>query len=398
MPTYNHADQLIGVLDRAAKIMIPIVVVEDGSTDGTRSRLEAWSEIPRPVETRLEFHDVNLGKAAALRTAFESAARMGCTHAVTLDADGQLAPEEIPLLLDASREHPAALVLGVRSETIENCPAKSLIGRRVSNMFILLESGVRVRDSQCGLRVYPLEFVKRVKCSAGRYGFETEIITRAGWAGLRVVEVPVSCRYPPGNERVSHFMPWKDTLRAVVMHARLVGRAMLPLPFEKVHQVDENKQVAVPAWRRLIRWLNPLRSWREVREQSLSRMELATGLSLGVFIGATPLYGFHTLLCIYAAWRLHLKPVPVVLGSQISTPPLGIALAVASVAIGRFLRTGGWPEAASFEHPIHEFWKHAGIMLLDWGIGSLIVGGALAAMTFAIVSLFFRFLSTRAKG
>jgi hypothetical protein len=151
--------------------------------------------------------------------------RAGFTHAVTIDTDGQLDPEEIPLLLAAAERSPESLIVGRRDPKGPGYPRKSRIGRSISNAFVRLESGVRVSDSQCGYRVYPLGLIRAVDCGAGHYGFETEIITRAGWAGCRVEEVTVTCRYLAPAERVSHFRPFRDTVRGVLMHFHLSARA-----------------------------------------------------------------------------------------------------------------------------------------------------------------------------
>ncbi|HYE61997.1 MAG TPA: glycosyltransferase family 2 protein [Phycisphaerales bacterium] len=231
LPTFNNAGTLGGVLERALALGLPTYVVNDGCTDGTGEVLAAFRGRER---LRVLMHDANQGKAAAMRTGFNAAIADGCTHAVTIDTDGQLDPEQSPLLLEAARRSPRALVLGVRDQRIERCPRRSRVGRWWANAFIYIECGVRVTDSQCGLRVYPLEFVRRVPVKSGRFGYETEVITLACWCGYGVVQVPVSCRY--FEQRVTHFRPWVDTWRAVALHARLLGSAIFARPGRIVDQ------------------------------------------------------------------------------------------------------------------------------------------------------------------
>ncbi len=226
-PTYNNAGTLGGVLDRIDAAGFPVIVVNDGCTDSSKEILAAWSE--RGGERIVLTHGVNRGKAGALRTGFESAGGRGCTHAVTIDTDGQHDPEEITRLVDAARASPRALVLGVRSASIDGYPARSMTGRRLSNFFVKLESGAVVTDSQSGFRVYPLGLVHSVLSFADRFGFETEILTRAAWAGCEIVEVPITSRYFAPGERVSHFRPVVDSVRAVGMHVRLLARAAMPV-------------------------------------------------------------------------------------------------------------------------------------------------------------------------
>ena len=153
-----------------------------------------------------------------------------------------------------------------------------------------MESGVRVGDSQCGMRVYPLELVASVRCGAGRFGFETEIITRAGWASRPIIETPVRCRYFPKDKAVSHFRPWVDSFRAVGMHARLLLRALLPFPRRQAwsHQSQPASKAAEPRWRRIARWISPLGAWRELRADETGRTTAAAGLAVGAFIANLP--------------------------------------------------------------------------------------------------------------
>ena len=128
---------------------------------------------------------------------------------------------------------PDAIVVGVRDETAADYPAVSRLGRRCANRLLRWETGLRVEDSQCGFRVYPLRLMKFLQCTAGRYGFESEILTRAGWSGIEIVQRAVRCKYDLPDGRVTHFQPWRDTLRAVGMHTRLVARSLFPWPCER---------------------------------------------------------------------------------------------------------------------------------------------------------------------
>ena len=381
-PTYDNSATLRDVIERIAQQRLAIIVVNDGSNDATAEILaQLQKEFPIQVVT----HARNCGKAAALRSGFAVAAAAGHTHAVTIDTDGQLDPEEIPRLIEAAQVSPRALILGGRDDTAADYPARSRTGRRVSNLFVRFESGLRVADSQCGFRVYPLDFVRFARCAAGRYAFETEILTRAGWAGCEVVEVQVDCRYLPEDQRVSHFRPWIDSLRAVGLHARLVGRALLPISHRK-WSCEQPRRHASRVFRNVIHWINPARLVRDVREQRLGVHEAATGVALGVFIGNLPIFGLQTIASLYAARRLHLHPLAVVAGSHISTPPIGPALIVAAIGIGHWLLHGTWLKLPSRLHTTawREWARLGGSVLLDWSLGSVLVGFVLACVAFLL--------------
>ncbi|HYO09089.1 MAG TPA: DUF2062 domain-containing protein [Tepidisphaeraceae bacterium] len=391
-PTYNNARTLGRVVARVRALGLPIIVVDDGSTDATADVLEALARQAAPdggaPPLIVLTHARNSGKAAALRTAFEGAAARGYSHAVSIDTDGQLDPADIPAMLASASLDPAAMVIGTRDETAADYPARSRVGRHGSNFFVWLESGLRVSDSQCGLRVYPLTFVRAAGAAAGHFGFETEILTRAGWARVAVREVPVSCRYLPPGERVSHFRPWLDSARAVGMHARLVGRALLPWPHRKFGRHDGVGRPAL--WRRAVEWLSPARAWRELRTQAIGPREMATGVALGVFIGNLPIYGVQTLLSLYAARRLHLNPLSVVVGSHVSTPPVGPLLIATAIGVGHFLLHGQWLRLPAWQQTWRDWLRLSGSLLLEWSVGAVLVGGTLALIAFFVSTALLR--------
>jgi uncharacterized protein (DUF2062 family) len=395
-PTYNNAGTLVDVLDRVRAQGLHAIVVNDGSSDATARLLADRQAGPLGTSLTVVTHRRNRGKGTALKTGFAAAARAGYTHAVTIDTDGQLDPEEIPLLLAAARRSPTALILGWRDPDGPGYPAKSLVGRRVANAFVRLESGVRVDDSQCGFRVYPLGLLQAVGCCMDHYGFETEIITRAGWAGCRVEEVPVTCRYLPRDQRVSHFLPFRDTCRAVLMHFYLLSRALAPFPKHPrwpAENAATHATVKEPITARLWRWFSPRKAWHQLRESRVGRTDMAAGLAAGVFIANLPAYGFQSLLSLYAARRLKLHPLPVLLGSHASTPPVGPALVAAAVAVGHFVLHGSLPAAADFD-PRHGGWASIlGPILVEWLLGGVLLGAVLAIVTFGLVATAMRLLS-----
>ena len=388
-PSYNNGGTVARVLADVAGHGLPIIVVNDGSTDATAETLAGFRRQFGFERVQVLTHDRNRGKAAALRTGFAAARAAGYTHALTIDTDGQHDAAFIPVLLDAARWSPDALVIGVRDDLHPDYPARSRVGRRLSNLFVRLECGLRVSDSQCGLRVYPLELLRAARGRAGRFDYETEIITRTGWAGGRILEVPISTVYLPPGERVSHYRPWRDSLRGIALHARLLGRALLPLPHPKL-----SNRAAPPelkSWpREFLKWLNPLRAWRELRHGQVGRTEIAASLSVGVFVANLPTYPFQTLLSIYVARRLHLNPLAAVAGSTVSTPPLGMLLVAAAVYVGHVLLHGSAPSMPDL-HSVQSAWRTLGRpLLIDWAVGGALIGATLAAIVFVLARAVFR--------
>ena len=387
-PSYNNAGTLADVLTRTASQGFPIVLVNDGCTDSTESVLKDWKSVHPQARIEILRHPHNRGKAAALKTGFAAAMVGGYTHAVTIDTDGQHDPEFIPALVELARQNPIAYVLGVRDARHTDYPARSRLGRRLSNLLIHLESGQKVADSQCGMRVYPLELVRTVRCRAGRFGYEAEMITRAAWAGCPIVEAPINTRYLPAALRVSHFRPWQDSMLGVLTHLRLMVREMSPIPHRKYRPAGlPLKKPRVLG--DLLRWLNPLRAWCELRAGHVDPNELAAALALGVFVANLPVYPCQTLLSLYLARRLHLNPLAAAAGTQVSTPPIGFVLIAGGLYLGHLVLHGSPPVWPDF-HSAHAIWQAIGWpVLLDWSVGGAIIGFVLAAITFVIADRMF---------
>ncbi len=230
-PTYNNAATLPEVVARVVGMGLAVLVVNDGSTDRTGEALTALGQTYKEPQLRVITHRENRGKAAALMTGFAEATRIGgYTHAVTIDTDGQLEPEEARRLLATAETHPRGLILGVRDLSTPDYPAKNKTGRWFSNLAIRLECGARVTDSQCGFRVYPLELIRVAGCKTGHFSFEAEVLTRAAWAGYEIVEERVSCKYLPREKRVSHFKPWRDSFRGLGLHGGLLIESLYRRP------------------------------------------------------------------------------------------------------------------------------------------------------------------------
>ncbi|HEV8585362.1 MAG TPA: glycosyltransferase family 2 protein [Methylomirabilota bacterium] len=211
VPAYDEVATIADVV-RRARVHAPVLVVDDGSTDGTgAAAAAAGAEVLR--------HARRLGKAQALRTGFAAARGRGATHVVTLDADGQHAPDEIPALLAAAG--PRTLVVGTRPIGNGALPPGRAEAIVVAGFFVNWASGLRLADTQSGFRVYPLALFDEVPARHGGFVFETEVLLAAAARGWTVCEIPV--RALPRVAARSRFRPVAD---GVAIGAHLGGRAL----------------------------------------------------------------------------------------------------------------------------------------------------------------------------
>ena len=220
IPAYNEARTIRDVASRALAQLEDVIVVDDGSADGTAA---AVADLPLTLIS----NPVNQGKGASLWRGFAVAIAAGADAVVTLDADGQHCPEDIPRLLAATGEHPGRIVIGARLWDKDKVPGLRYFGNRFANFWVAWAAGAPVADSQSGFRLYPAAILKHVNVFHGpgaRFAFESEILIEAGRAGVRTCAVPIAALYP-ANARASHYRSAVDTARIVRMIAwKLVTR------------------------------------------------------------------------------------------------------------------------------------------------------------------------------
>jgi glycosyltransferase involved in cell wall biosynthesis len=231
IPAYNHGAQVRGVVEKCLQLRLPVIVVDDGSTDSTPSVLASLSGVT------VIHHKENQGKGASLLTGF-AAALPFADWAITIDADGQHDPEDILSLISvigAVTGGQRPLVVGKRVGMGHgNVPWTSRWGRRFANFWVWISCGRWLSDSQSGFRVYPLPETLHLGTKAKRYQFEVEVLVRAVWHGIPIIEVPVHAIYGPPGERVSHFRPWLDFWRNTQTFVRLVAtRVLIPSRLRK---------------------------------------------------------------------------------------------------------------------------------------------------------------------
>ena len=227
IPFYNHAPMVEAVIQKARKLNLPVIVVDDGSTDSGVDRINDIDGV------QFLSHRKNRGKGAAIMTGFDRAAEIA-DWAITIDADGQHQPEDAINLIRAIPEGSRPLVVGMRQGmTGRDVPWTSRFGRKFSNFWVRISGGPAMTDSQSGFRIYPLPESMNLDVKARRFQFEVEILVRAAWANIPVIEVPVRVSYAGRQQRISHFRPFVDFLRNTRTFYQLITRRLLVHPFTR---------------------------------------------------------------------------------------------------------------------------------------------------------------------
>ncbi|HXP98092.1 MAG TPA: glycosyltransferase family 2 protein [Telmatospirillum sp.] len=235
VPSHNHWTAIGDVVSRLRSEGLPVLIVDDGSTEPARTVL-AGLHAP---EDGISVHrlEVNRGKGEAVITAFRLAWAAGFTHAVQVDADGQHDLAALPDLLALAKRHPKALITGVPRYD-GSIPVGRKIGRWITHIWVWIETlSLQITDSMCGFRVYPLAAVRTLldKQRLGRrMDFDTDIMVRLFWDGTPVCGLPVRVIYPPGN--LSNFDVLRDNWHISVMHSRLVLTMLVRLHFILAHR------------------------------------------------------------------------------------------------------------------------------------------------------------------
>jgi len=226
IPAYQEAATIAGIVAavRAAMPGAALLIVDDGSTDGTAALAEACGARVLRLAT-------NRGKGSALRAGMRTGLAEGARWILTMDADGQHRAEDLPRLAQAARAAPRAIIIGSRRAGQADAPAARRRANRVADFWVSWAAGAFICDSQSGFRAYPaaaLADLARYEGRSPRFCFESAILIDAARRGFAMRAIDIPALYG-AMQRHSHFRPVADIARIVVMVAgRLLVRGMHP--------------------------------------------------------------------------------------------------------------------------------------------------------------------------
>jgi len=205
IPAYNASLTISSVVRKTLSHLSRVLVVDDGSIDDTGDQA-------RRAGAQVRTHPRNRGKGAALRTAFAELDGAGVDAVVTLDADGQHDPDDIPRLLECFRTSGADLIIGSRWNDFSEMSPMRRFGNRFSSSALAFFTGLRIPDSQSGFRLYTTTFLRSARLKGEAYELEMEAFLAASALGSKVQTVPISLLVADGRA-LSHFRPVRDTYR-----------------------------------------------------------------------------------------------------------------------------------------------------------------------------------------
>lgn len=236
VPHFNHVSALAEFLPTLTSLGLPCVVVDDGSDAENYAQLQDLLQAHPAIH--LFAHQQNRGKGAAVTTACTHARSLGFTHGIQIDADGQHDVADVKQFIAVSQAHPEALVSG-HPQFDDSAPKARLYGRKVTDFWVALETwSLKIKDSLCGFRVYPLTQFEQVadRFHIGTHmDFDTDIMVKSVWLGVPVKFVPTKVIYHKNS--VSHFHYLRDNMLLISLHTRLMLGMLLRSPCLAVRRV-----------------------------------------------------------------------------------------------------------------------------------------------------------------
>lgn len=371
IPTYNNAATLASVISDVAEYTDHIIVVNDGSTDETLEVVQNFAWV------QLVSYPNNRGKGRALRTAFQYAVLHHYEYAITIDSDGQHFAKDLPVFMEQLKDTKDAIIIGSRNMDQASVPGKSSFGHKFSNFWFRVETGINCPDTQSGYRLYPLLLLKDIYFITRKYEFEIEVLVRAAWKGVKVISVPVSVYYPPKEERVSHFRPFRDFTRISVLNTVLVLITFFYIkPRDFFRSLSEKKKL-----KQLL--------YNELYSPHQTAQLKACSIAFGVFMGIVPIWGFQLVVAIFLAIIWKLNKLLVILAANISIPPMIPLIIFASYKAGAPWM-GDHAGALKFDRSISVSSIQQNLQQYIFGSITLAVLAGLAAglFTFILLKLF----------
>ncbi len=318
IPTYNNAGTIGQVITDVSEFTDRIVVVNDGSTDGTAYLLKGLKNVV------VLGYAKNKGKGYALRMGIKYAQENGYRYAITIDSDGQHYADDIPRFIYKIEQEPDSLLIGARNLRQENMPKKNTFGNKFSNFWFRFQTGIKLPDTQSGYRLYPVQKMKGTRYFTKKYEFEIEVMVKAAWKGINVEAVPVKVFYAEEGKRISHFRPFKDFTRISILNTYLVILALAW--YKPIHFFKSLTRENIKAFMH--------KHFLDSNEPILKK---SVAVAFGVFMGIIPIWGYQFVTALILAHFMKMNKAIVGLAANISVPPMIPILLYGSLKTGQIV-------------------------------------------------------------
>lgn len=369
IPTYNNERTLESVISGVLTRTRDIIIVNDGSTDGTKQILEKFRDL------KVIDYLPNRGKGHAIRMAFRAATESGFKYAITIDSDGQHFPSDIDSFLTKCEADPEALIVGSRILDPQKVSKGSRFANRFSNFWFRVLTGIRLSDTQTGFRLYPLDLIRNMKFYTNKYEFELEILVRAAWQRINVTSVPIQVFYPPKKERISHFRPFTDFVRISILNLILFLIAILYVkPFSFIRYLTREN---------IREFIN-----NNIFLAKDTNLQISLAVALGIFTGILPIWGFQLLLALVLAHLFRLSKLITGVAANISIPPNIPMLLFLSYITGGIVMGTGSSIKFSTNLTVKSFETNLMQYLVGSVVLSVVAGIAAGLITFFILQIF----------
>ncbi|GAB2701766.1 glycosyltransferase family 2 protein [Aliiglaciecola sp. 3_MG-2023] len=230
IPVYNHEVAVVGTLSDVLRFGYPVLLVDDGSHEACATVLRQLAEQYSQQVTLLSLPQ-NGGKGHAVKSGLRHLAKMGFSHGLQVDADGQHNLADIPEFMETGEHHPKALIAGY-PQYDETISKGRYYGRYLTHVWVWINTlSFTIKDSMCGFRLYPVnqfnQLLEKNPCG-NRMDFDTEIIVRWLWQNGQIINLQTKVNYP--TDGVSHFNLVHDNVLISWMHTRLFFGMLVRLP------------------------------------------------------------------------------------------------------------------------------------------------------------------------
>lgn len=212
LPAFNEAENIANIIRKIKKIDIDVIVVDDGSKDST-------SSIAEKEKAYLIRHPRRRGKGTSLKDGFDYARRRGYDIIITMDADGQHGPSEIPLFIKKAKETEASVVVGDRLTDPADMPPIRVLTNRFMSKIISAICHQRIPDTQCGFRLFHRDAINSIEIEARKFEIESELLVKLSRKGYRIESLPIKSIYAGETSQIN---PIIDAFRFIRFIIRIL--------------------------------------------------------------------------------------------------------------------------------------------------------------------------------